>query len=73
MVYFITFFVFGLVIFLMSLGVVFANKQLRGSCGGPKIIGPDGEPLSCATCPNRDKNPKCENKAKTAKTAAETA
>ena len=39
----------------MSVGVLFSNKCLRGSCGGPEVIGPDGESLSCATCPLRDR------------------
>ena len=39
----------------MSVGVLFSNKCLRGSCGGPEVIGPDGESLSCDTCPLRDR------------------
>jgi hypothetical protein len=37
----------------MAVGVLFSNKCLRGSCGGPEVIGPDGESLSCDTCPLR--------------------
>lgn len=38
----------------MSVGVLFSNRCLRGSCGGPDVVGPDGESLTCATCPNRE-------------------
>ncbi len=61
MVYLVTFAIFLSVIFFLSLGVIIANKRLRGSCGGVQVVGPDGEALSCATCPNRDKNPNCKN------------
>lgn len=37
----------------MALGVMFRRPCLRGSCGGREARGPDGESLSCATCPNR--------------------
>jgi hypothetical protein len=37
----------------MAVGVLFSNKCLRGSCGGPEVLGPDGESLSCDTCPLR--------------------
>lgn len=43
----------GLVMLIMSVGVIFRRPCLRGSCGGPEILGPDGVPLTCATCPNR--------------------
>jgi uncharacterized protein len=35
----------------MAVGVLFSNKCLRGSCGGPEILGPDGEAVTCDTCP----------------------
>jgi hypothetical protein len=38
---------------IMAVGVVFGNRCLRGSCGGPDVLGPDGESLSCAACPQR--------------------
>ena len=41
----------------MAVGVIFSNKCLRGSCGGPEILGPDGESLSCDTCPLKEKAP----------------
>ncbi|MFZ5538361.1 MAG: hypothetical protein ACOY5V_01305 [Pseudomonadota bacterium] len=43
----------GVAVAAMALGVIFRRPCLRGSCGGPKVIGPDGEPLSCTACPNR--------------------
>ncbi len=44
---------FGLGAGAMAVGVIFKRPCLRGSCGGPAAIGPDGQPLSCAACPNR--------------------
>lgn len=43
----------GLVMLAMSVGVLFTGRCLRGSCGGPDIVGPDGESVLCSTCPNR--------------------
>jgi hypothetical protein len=34
---------------------MFSNKCLRGSCGGPEILGPDGKALNCDTCPHKAK------------------
>ena len=48
--------VFVVAMLIMAVGVIFQRPCLRGSCGGPEVLGPDGEPLSCATCPNRDKS-----------------
>ncbi len=45
--------IMGIVMAIMAVGVVFGNRCLRGSCGGPDVIGPDGESLACATCPYR--------------------
>lgn len=39
----------------MAVGVMFKRPCLRGSCGGRPVTGPDGEALSCATCPNRQR------------------
>lgn len=39
----------------MAVGVIFSNKCLRGSCGGPEVLGPDGQSLSCDTCPLKEK------------------
>jgi hypothetical protein len=43
----------GTVMAIMAVGVIFGNRCLRGSCGGPDVIGPDGESLTCPTCPHR--------------------
>lgn len=48
--------VMGLVMLVMAVGVIFDRPCLRGSCGGPEVAGPEGEPLSCAACPNRRSN-----------------
>jgi uncharacterized protein len=45
--------VMGLVMTAMAVGVILKRPCLRGSCGGPDVLGPDGESLACATCPNR--------------------
>jgi hypothetical protein len=37
----------------MAVGVMFKRPCLRGSCGGPAALAPDGTKLSCETCPNR--------------------
>jgi hypothetical protein len=37
----------------LAVGVMLTGRCLQGSCGGKGVIGPDGTPLSCATCPNR--------------------
>ena len=45
--------IMGGVMAIMAIGVIFGDRCLRGSCGGPDVVGPDGESLSCATCPHR--------------------
>ena len=47
--------VFAMVMLIMAVGVIFKRPCLRGSCGGPEVLGAGGESLSCATCPNRKK------------------
>ena len=44
---------FAIAMLIMAVGVIFNRPCLRGSCGGPEVVGAGGEPLSCATCPNR--------------------
>jgi hypothetical protein len=46
----------AIVMFAMAIGVVMKRPCLRGSCGGPAVLDPDGDPLSCETCPNRNKS-----------------
>lgn len=43
----------GLGIAGMAIGVIFRRPCLRGSCGGPAVLAPDGSKLSCDNCPNR--------------------
>jgi hypothetical protein len=43
----------GLVMLAMSVGVLLSGRCLRGSCGGAELLGPDGDALTCAACPNR--------------------
>lgn len=43
----------GIAVAAMAVGVMFKRPCLRGSCGGPEVVGPDGEKLSCGRCPNR--------------------
>ncbi len=45
--------VFAIAMLVMAIGVILRRPCLRGSCGGPEVLSPDGEPLTCATCPNR--------------------
>ena len=47
---------------IMAVGVIFAKRSLRGSCGGIQLRGPGGEPLNCDACPYRDENPDCEKR-----------
>ena len=47
--------IFAIAMTVMSVGVIFSGRCLRGSCGGAEVLGPDGNPLSCATCPKRKK------------------
>lgn len=53
MIILVTVVAFALVMLAMAVGVMFSGKCLRGSCGGPDIVGADGESLLCATCPNK--------------------
>ncbi len=50
--------VFAFVMLIMAVGVIMRRPCLRGSCGGPEVLSPDGEPLTCATCPNRKRREK---------------
>jgi hypothetical protein len=47
----------GVAIAGMAIGVMFRRPCLRGSCGGPAVLGPDGQKLSCDSCPNRHGGP----------------
>lgn len=37
----------------LAIGVMFRGRCLRGTCGGEGVIGPNGEVLTCDTCPRR--------------------
>lgn len=54
-VLFMTLAIFLFVMLIMAVGVLFKRPCLRGSCGGPEVLGPDGQSVTCATCPNKDK------------------
>jgi hypothetical protein len=63
MLYFIlTVLVVGLAMTAMGVGLIFSNRCLRGSCGGPEALNADGESLSCGACSNhKEKAPGEEN------------
>ena len=52
-VFLITVLVIGLAMLAMAVGVLLSSRCLRGSCGGEAALGPDGESLTCETCPMR--------------------
>ncbi len=54
----LTLVMFAFVMLIMAIGVIMRRPCLRGSCGGPEVLGPGGEPLTCATCPNRKQRPR---------------
>ena len=45
--------IMALAMLFMAVGVIFKRPCLRGSCGGPEVMGQDGVPISCVACPNR--------------------
>ncbi len=49
----ITLGVFGVAMLIMAVGVILQGRCLRGSCGGPEVLAPDGTSLNCPTCPQR--------------------
>ncbi len=52
-VFLITVLIISLAMLVMAVGVLFSGRCLRGSCGGEAAVGPDGDSLSCETCPVR--------------------
>lgn len=52
-VFIITFVVFALVLSAMAVGVVFANKPIKGSCGGMSALGIDTACDICGGDPQR--------------------
>ena len=47
----------AIVMAIMAIGVMLDGRCLRGSCGGPDVVGRDGESLACAACPRRGRSP----------------
>ena len=45
--------VMAVVMLIMGVGAMLGRRCLRGSCGGPELLAPDGKSLQCAACPNR--------------------
>lgn len=46
--------IFGLAMAIMGVGLIFSGRCLRGTCGGEGAIGPDGKPMACEDCPNKE-------------------
>lgn len=42
--------ILGLAMAGLAVGVILSNRELRGSCGGVAVRGPDGEALTCGDC-----------------------
>ncbi|MFV2067204.1 MAG: (Na+)-NQR maturation NqrM [Pirellulales bacterium] len=55
----ITLLAFGLALFGMSLGVIFSDRRIRGSCGGLSHLGGKRGTVGCDGCPSGGKN--CSN------------
>ncbi len=53
LVFLIVLVMFGGAVAAMAIGQSLAGRCMRGSCGGPGVVGPEGERLSCRDCPNR--------------------
>lgn len=47
----------ALIMAIMAVGVIFSNRALRGSCGGPAILDPNGDPMTCGDCNCRRPEP----------------
>ena len=46
----ITIAAFAIIMTAMAVGVIVANRRLRGSCGGPTVFDDAGEPMTCPDC-----------------------
>ncbi len=56
LVFAVTLVLIGAGVLAMAVGVIFRRPCLRGSCGGPELRTGDGRKLSCAACPNRQRD-----------------
>ena len=56
MLFLITFVAFGLALFGMSLGVIFSDRRIRGSCGGLSHLGGKHSKVACEGCPTGGKD-----------------
>lgn len=56
MMFFLTLAAFGLSLFGMSLGVIFSNREIRGSCGGLSHLGGKHSTVACEGCPTGGRN-----------------
>jgi len=56
MIFFITIAIVLLGMTGLGIGYLLQGRCLRGRCGGEGIIGPDGAPMLCDHCPNRDQH-----------------
>ncbi len=52
--------VFGIFFLSLAVGVIFSNKQLKGSCGGLANMTSENGKSMCEICPNN--SPECDNK-----------
>lgn len=43
----------ALAMLAMAVGALVSKRCLRGSCGGPEVLGADGKPLTCDACPRQ--------------------
>ena len=40
----------GLAMTGLAVGVILSDRELKGSCGGVAVRGPDGEAMTCGDC-----------------------
>ncbi len=52
----LAFFVFALALIGMSVGVIFSDRRIRGSCGGLSHTGGKKGKIACDGCPSGGKN-----------------
>ena len=53
LVFLIVLAMFATAVAAMAIGQRLSGRCMRGSCGGPGVVGPDGEDLSCRDCPSK--------------------